>query len=91
MAGFYDIKRPSGRHELIAVNTDRRESDLDVISADALALWQNTAQRPRDVTAGGVAETRRPIEFWWYVLIGVLVLAVAESLLGNRHLTVGST
>jgi hypothetical protein len=28
------------------------------------------------------------MEFWWYVLIAVLALAVAESLLGNRHLTV---
>ena len=27
------------------------------------------------------------MEFWWYVLIAVLALAVAESLLGNRHLT----
>src|ERR1039457_4935032 len=44
MAGFYDVKRPNGRHELVAVNADRHESDLDVISADTVALWQNTAQ-----------------------------------------------
>jgi hypothetical protein len=88
MAGFYDVKRPNGRHELVAVNADRHESDLDVISADTLALWQNTAQGQQNATAGGEAETPKPMEFWWYVLIAVLGLAVAESLLGNRHLTV---
>jgi hypothetical protein len=29
------------------------------------------------------------MELWWYVLIAVLALAVAESLLGNRHLKEG--
>jgi hypothetical protein len=29
------------------------------------------------------------MEFWWYVLIAVLALCVAESLLGNRHLQGG--
>ncbi|HTQ53285.1 MAG TPA: BatA and WFA domain-containing protein [Bryobacteraceae bacterium] len=91
MAGFYDVKRPSGRHELVAVNADRRESDLDVISADTLALWQNTAQGARNATATGETEAPKPVEFWWYVLITVLALAVAESLLGNKHLTVGPT
>jgi hypothetical protein len=87
MAGFYDVKRPNGRHELVAVNADRHESDLDVISADTLALWQNTAQGPQNAASGGEAERPKPMEFWWYVLIAVLALAVAESLLGNRHLT----
>lgn len=87
MAGYYDVKRPNGRHELVAVNADRRESDLDVIPADTLALWQNTSQGPQNATSGGEADTPRQMEFWWYVLIAVLALAVAESLLGNRHLT----
>ena len=88
MAGFYDVKRPNGRHELVAVNADRHESDLDVISADTVALWQNTAQGQQNATSGGQAESPKPMEFWWYVLIAVLALAIAESLLGNRHLTV---
>ena len=29
LAGFYDIRRPNGRNELVAVNADRHESDLD--------------------------------------------------------------
>ena len=88
IAGFYDVKRPNGRHELVAVNADRHESDLDVISADTLALWQNTAQGQQNATSTGETEAPKPMEFWWYVLIAVLALAVAESLLGNRHLTV---
>jgi hypothetical protein len=88
MAGFYDVKRPTGRHELVAVNADRHESDLDVISADTLALWQNTAQGGQNAASGGEGDAPKPMEFWWYVLIAVLALAVAESLLGNRHLTV---
>ena len=88
MTGFYDVKRPNGRHELAAVNADRRESDLDVISADTLALWQNTAQGKREVASGGETGEQKPVELWWYVLIAVLALAVAESLLGNRHLAV---
>jgi hypothetical protein len=88
IAGFYDVKRPNGRHELVAVNADRHESDLDVISADTLALWQNTAQGPQNATSRGETEAPKPLEFWWYILIAVLALAVAESLLGNHHLTV---
>ena len=88
MAGYYDVKRPSGRHELIAVNADRRESDLEPMTADTVALWQNTAQGARNAASGGEGEAPKPIEFWWYVLIAVLALAIAESLLGNRHLTV---
>jgi hypothetical protein len=88
MAGFYDVKRPNGQHELIAVNADRHESDLDMISADTLALWQNTAQGPVNAASGGEAERPKPLEFWWYLLIAVLALAIAESLLGNHHLKV---
>ena len=51
MAGFYDIRRPNGRNELVAVNADRHESDLAPVSQDSLTLWQNTAQG----TAGGEA------------------------------------
>ena len=89
MAGFYDVKRPNGRHELVAVNADRHESDLDVISADTLALWQNTALGGQNATSGGEPDAPKPMEFWWYVLIALLALCVAESLLGNRHLQGG--
>ncbi len=74
----------------MAVNADRRESDLDVIAADTLALWQNTAQGQQNAGTAGSADAPKPMEFWWYVLMAVLALAVAESFLGNKHLTVDS-
>jgi hypothetical protein len=49
MAGFYDIRRPNGRNELVAVNSDRRESDLTPATTEDLKLWQNTANG----TSGG--------------------------------------
>ncbi|PWU02109.1 MAG: polysaccharide deacetylase [Terriglobia bacterium] len=87
MAGFYDIRRPNGRSELVAVNADRHESDLTPVAPDTLTLWQNTAQGTAGVTEGAEGE-QKPLSLWWYVMLAVLLLAVAESFLGNRHLAV---
>ncbi len=86
-AGFWDIRRPNGRNELVAVNADRRESDLAPATQEALALWQNTASGGGD--AGQVTQgEKKPVSLWWYVMIAALLLAIAESWLGNRHLSV---
>jgi hypothetical protein len=86
-AGFYEIHRPNRADELVAVNADRRESDLTPAPAETLTLWQNTAQGSSE--GGGVAAgEQKPLSLWWYVMLVVLALAVAESLLGNRHLSV---
>jgi uncharacterized membrane protein len=87
--GFYEVRRPNRHNDLVAVNPDRRESDFAVITPETLALWQNTGKgtRAQSTAAGGEVE-RKPLDFWWYVMILVLALAVAESLVGNRHLTV---
>jgi hypothetical protein len=87
MAGFYDIRRPNGPGELVAVNADRRESDLTPAPPETVQLWQNTA---KGIATGGgaTAETQNNLSLWWYVMLAVLALAVAESLLGNRHLSV---
>jgi hypothetical protein len=85
-AGFYEIHRPTGL-ETVAVNADRRESDLAPAPQETLALWENTAQGTSG--AGGTSESgQRDLSLWWYVMIAVLALAVAESLLGNKHLSV---
>jgi len=89
LAGFYDIRRPNGRNELVAVNADRRESDLATIPQETLSLWQNTANGAAGTVAGGTAQVdQKPLSLWWYVMLVVLLLALAESLLGNRHLSV---
>jgi hypothetical protein len=87
MAGFYEIRRPKGPGELVAVNSDRRESDLAQAPPETLELWQNTA---KGIAAGGgtTPENRNTLSLWWYVMLAVLALAIAESLLGNRHLSV---
>jgi Aerotolerance regulator N-terminal len=87
-AGFYDVRRPNGRQELVAVNPDRRESDFAVIPQETMALWRNTG---RTAEAGGAAagerrEERRSLA--WYALAAALALALLESILANRHLAV---
>ena len=87
MTGFYDIRRPNGRNELVAVNSDRHESDLTPAPQETLSLWQNTAQGT--APSGGTTEgEQKPLSLWWYVMLAVLALAAAESFLGNRHLSV---
>ena len=87
MAGFYQIRRPNAPNELVAVNADRHESDLTPIPQETLALWQNTAEGSS--AGGGTAQAgQRPVSMWWYVMLAVLALAVVESLLGNRYLSV---
>jgi hypothetical protein len=86
--GFYDVRRPNRHNELIAVNPDRRESDFDVMPAETLALWQNTGQGSSAHTTVAGETERAPVDFWWYVMLLVLVLAIAESVVGNWYLTV---
>ncbi len=86
--GFYDVRRPSGRHELVAVNADRLESDLDVLPVETLTLWQNTGQGPANAAGAGEAGPGKKNSFWWYVLLAALALAVAETIVGNQHLSV---
>jgi len=86
--GFYDVRRPNGRHELVAVNADRRESDLDVLSGETLKLWENTGQGTVGGAAGAEPGSENKRSFWWYVLLAALALAVAETVVGNQHLSV---
>jgi hypothetical protein len=88
LAGYYDIRRPNGRNELVAVNADRHESDLTLVPQETLTLWQNTASGPSGSGGGTPPDRPRPVSLWWYVMVAALVLAFAESLLGNQHLSV---
>ena len=86
--GFYEIRQASGKHELAAVNPDRRESYFALVPADVLKLWENTGQTTLSTGAGGTETTKSKNDLWWYVMIAALGLAVAESAVGNRHLSV---
>src|SRR5580692_4372708 len=41
-AGYYQLRLANGRQDEVAVNPDPKESNLDVIPEDVLALWQGT-------------------------------------------------
>ncbi len=85
--GFFDIRRANGREELAAVNPDRRESDFTIVPAETLDLWKNTGIAPK-AEPGSTANTRDDhAELWWWVLAALALLAIAESVLGNRHMS----
>ena len=88
--GFFDIRRANGREELAAVNADRRESDFALIPPETLQLWKNTGiASTSGQSSGSAASNQRDdkAELWWWVLAMLAVLAVAESVLGNRQMS----
>jgi hypothetical protein len=89
--GFFDIRRANGREELAGVNADRRESDFSLVPAETLELWKNTGIAPS--TGPGSAASKSlanerddKAELWLWVLVMLALLAVAESVLGNRQM-----
>ena len=89
LAGFYDIRRPNGRNELVAVNADRHESDLDPDRPRRPSRCGRIQPTGLPGAVGQLRQTeQKPLSLWWYVMVAVLLLALAESLLGNQHLSV---
>jgi hypothetical protein len=91
--GFFDIRRASGREELAAVNPDRRESDFTLVPAETLELWKNTGIASKTEVGSTTSQVNKRddnAELWWWVLALLAMLAVAESVLGNRHMTAGA-
>jgi len=87
-AGFYELQLANGRHDVVGVNPDRRESNLEIIPDDVLALWRgNSGAGAQQAAAGGSGqEQTQPYRLWWYIMLLVLAAALAESLLANRYL-----
>ena len=87
-AGFYQLRRANGRQDVIGVNPDRRESNLDVIPDETLALWRgNTSSAAEQASATGQAQQKsQPYGLWWYLMVWALGAAIAESLLASRYL-----
>jgi hypothetical protein len=88
-AGFYQLRLANGRQDLVGVNADRRESDLDVIPKDVLALWTgNAGNAAQEASSGTVAQDqKKPYSLWWYAVLLLLLVAIAESLLSSQYLT----
>ena len=91
-AGYYQLRLASGRQDLVGVNPDPKESNLDVIPDDVLALWRGNGGSTSQAapapgqTAPAPLPSKTPESFWWYVMIFVLAAAVAESVLASRYL-----
>jgi hypothetical protein len=87
-AGFYQIHFANGRDALIAVNPDRRESDLALIPEDVLKLWSGSggtgeAQQAQEAASDA---TNSVSSLWWWVMLLLLMAALAESALASRYL-----
>ena len=86
-AGYYQLRLANGRQDEVGVNPDPKESNLDVIPGDVLALWQGKGgQSSREAATPGAAAHKTPETLWWYVMLLVFVSAVAESALASGYL-----
>ena len=75
------------------MNPDRRESDFALIPAETLELWKNTGIAPQSglrATAERATTRNDNAELWWWVLAMLAYWRLAESILGNRHMTASS-
>ena len=87
--GFYEIRRANGRQEMVAVHADRRESDLTPVPQETLELWHNTGRGPDEsATNAEGASQGRPWSLWRYALLLVLAVAIIESVIASRYLSV---
>jgi hypothetical protein len=86
--GFYEIRRANGRQSLVAVNTDRRESDFARIEPDTLSLWKATGVP--DAKPGGpqspAGERTERYSPWWWLLLAVTILTLVEGVLSSQYL-----
>ncbi|HEV3331937.1 MAG TPA: VWA domain-containing protein [Bryobacteraceae bacterium] len=87
-AGYYQLRLANGRQNEIGVNPDPKESNLDVIPDDVLALWQgNGGKSTQEASTPGPATTgKTPQSLWWYIMLLGVAFAVAESILASRYL-----
>ena len=87
-AGYYQFRLANGRQDEVGVNPDPKESNLDVIPDDVLALWQGKReQTAQEASAPGPALPRKtPQTLWWYIMLLVFACALAESALATRYL-----
>ncbi|MDP9040206.1 MAG: BatA domain-containing protein [Acidobacteriota bacterium] len=85
-AGFYQVRFANGRDELLAVNPDRRESDLEPVPADVLRLWSGAGTPSPGAAGEAPQKTANASPVWWWIMLLVAVTAVAESALASRYL-----
>jgi hypothetical protein len=87
-AGYYQFRLANGRQDEVGVNPDPKESNLDVMPDDVLALWQGKGgQSSQEASKAGPSVPYKTQQtLWWYVMLLVLASALAESVLASRYL-----
>jgi len=87
-AGYYQLRLANGRQDEVGVNADPKESNLDVIPDDVLALWTGKGGPSSQAASGSApsAPNKTPQALWWYAMLLVLFSAVAESVIASRYL-----
>ena len=87
--GFYEVKTAAGRRLLVATHADRRESDLTVMEQETQDLWSSTGTAPevgKEVAKAGLSADSTPWSLAPYILVLLLLVALAESVVANRYL-----
>ena len=87
--GFFELKAANGRHSLLAVHADRRESDLALMPKETQDLWKATGQSDQTSQGASTLEDqgdKRPWGLWPILLLILLGVAVAESVVADRYL-----
>jgi hypothetical protein len=85
--GYYEVKTANGRHSLMAVHTDRRESDLTPVPKETMDLWGATGGPQTGDTAAAAQgdDLRKPWSLAPYLLILLILVALAESIVADRY------
>jgi len=85
-AGFYQVRFANGRDALLAVNPDRKESDLQPVPDDVMKLWSGATAAPVDTSAVSAEEQQNVSHLWWWIMLLLALTAVAETALASRYL-----
>jgi hypothetical protein len=88
--GFYEIYTADSE-DLVAVNADIRESDISIMSEQAISAWRDAMAEPvqTSATAGPVNIDQDSIEIWHILLLIMGIVVLAESILGNKYIGSG--
>jgi hypothetical protein len=87
--GFFDVKNAAGRRFLVAAHPDRRESDLTVMEEETQQLWSSTGAAEQTAKSAPQNQLSGAATQWSlapYLLVLLLVVALAESVIANRYL-----
>ena len=95
-SGFYALTLADSRHDVVAANISRLESDLTPASDDKLKLWQVASSRdpatlrpparPPAAPAATVGAEESIHNLWWYAMCLLFPAVVTESVVSSRYL-----